>query len=166
MDANSEAQLKQALASLALPLPPAQNNSPSAERISGKRFQIESNAAGVQSVQFDFKHADCTFTLTDAVGQYPIRCGLEKWVEGRTNMPGTPPKLTVGDLRPVAIAATGTWKDADTFVMTWRFYETPHHDTVTCHFDGDNVKVEYLSSIAERSPNRADSRPPLVGRAA
>ena len=35
--------------------------------------------------------------------------------------------------------------------MTWRYYETPHHDTVTCHFDGDAVRVEFLGSVAEKS---------------
>jgi CubicO group peptidase (beta-lactamase class C family) len=162
---SSEAQLKQKLASLALPLPTAQPDSPTAARISGKRFQIDSNGAGVRSVRFDFDPEACTFTLTDANGDYPIRCGLEKWAEGQTHMPGTPPKLTVGDLRPVKVAAGGTWKDADTFVMTWRYYETPHHDTVTARFDGDNVKVEYLNSLTEISPSRRETRPPLVGRA-
>jgi hypothetical protein len=164
-DAPSEAQLKQKLTSLALPLPMAQPASLTAARISGQSFQIESNAAGVRTVRFDFRRDACNFTLTDGNGEYPVKCGLEKWAEGQTNMPGTPPKLTVGDLRPVQVAASGTWKDANTFVMTWRFYETPHHDTVTAHFDGDNVKVEYLNSIAERSASRRDARPPLIGRA-
>ncbi len=48
--------------------------------------------------------------------------------------------------------------------MTWRFYETPHHDTVTVRFEGDNVKIEYLNSIAGHS-SRPDSRPPLIGHA-
>lgn len=165
VDNSLEDQLKEKLASLALPLMTAQRESPTASRISGKSFQIESNAAGVESVRFDFHHDACTFTLTDASGAYPIRCGLEKWVDGTSDMPGTPPKITVGELRPLKVAASGTWKDADTFAMTWRFYETPHHDTVTAHFDGDTVKVEYLSSIAEKSASRKDSRPPLIGRA-
>jgi CubicO group peptidase (beta-lactamase class C family) len=164
-DAPSEAQLKQKLLSLALPPPMAQAASPTAARISGKSFQIESNTAGVRTVRFDFRRDACTFTLADANGEYPVRCGLEKWAEGQTNMPGTPPKLTVGDLRPAKVAASGAWKDADTFVMTWRFYETPHHDTVTCHFDGDTLKVEYLNSITEMSRSRRDTRPPLIGRA-
>ncbi len=164
-DANSQAELKEKLASLALPPPMAQPTSPTAARISGKSFQIEANAPGVQTVRFDFSGDACTFTLTDANGRYPILCGLEKWAEGQTNMPGTPPKLTVGELRPLKIAASGTWKDPHTFVMTWRFYETPHHDTVTCRFDGDSLKVEYLNSIAANSSSRPETRPPLIGRA-
>jgi hypothetical protein len=79
-------------------------------------------------------------------------------------MPGTPPKITVGDLRPVKVAARGTWQDDNTWVMTWRYYETPHHDTVTCRFDGNNVKVEFLNSISEISSSHKDSRPILSGR--
>jgi hypothetical protein len=81
----------------------------------------------------------------------PIQCGLGKWVDGVSNMPGIPPKLTVGDLRPCKVAASGAWRDENTFEMIWHFYETPHSDIVTCHFDGDKVKVEFLSSITQKT---------------
>jgi len=45
--------------------------------------------------------------------------------------------------------------------MIWRYYETPHHDTVTCHFEGNNVTVEFMNSI----PGHAETRPVLRGRA-
>ena len=80
-------------------------------------------------------------------------------------MPGTPPKLTQGKLGPVSkVAASGTWIDENTFEMAWRFYETPHHDTVTCHFAGDAITVEFLDSLARMSPSKKDKRPPLKGR--
>ena len=88
-------------------------------------------------------------------------------MEGETSMPGTPPKLTAGKLpSPSKVAASGRWKDTNTFEMTWRFYETPHHDTVTCRFEGDQIKVEFLDSLAAMAPNPKDKRPPLVGRRA
>jgi CubicO group peptidase (beta-lactamase class C family) len=164
-DVATESRLRVKLASLSLPPPGGSAASPTAARISGKRFQIQSNTASVQAVRFDYHRDSCTFTLTDANGHYPIRCGLERWVEGKTNMPGTPPRLTVGELRPSKCAASGTWKDSGTFVMTWRFYETPHHDTVTCRFDGDSVMVDYLNSISEISPSRPETRPRLIGHA-
>ncbi len=34
--------------------------------------------------------------------------------------------------------------------MMWRYNETPHHDNVTCQFDGDQVKIGFLSSVAEK----------------
>jgi CubicO group peptidase (beta-lactamase class C family) len=162
-DASSRAELKRRLASLALSAPMAQS-SPNAARISGKSFQIDSNAAGVRAVRFDFPTDTCKFTLTDANGEYSIKCGLEEWIDGETSMPGTPPKITVGDLRPVKTAARATWTDPNTLRMTWRFYETPHHDTVTCRFDSNSVKVEFLNSITEKSSSHPETRPMLTGR--
>jgi hypothetical protein len=50
-------------------------------------------------------------------------------------------------LRPAKVAASGAWQDADTYQMIWRFYETPHHDSVTCHFEAENVRVEIVNSV-------------------
>jgi CubicO group peptidase (beta-lactamase class C family) len=92
-DPVSQARLKQKLASLALLPPKAQATSPLMAGISGKSFKIEGDAK-VQSVSFKFQKNSCTFTLKDARGEHLITCGIEKWVNGRTDMPGTPPKLT------------------------------------------------------------------------
>jgi len=119
-------------------------------------------------VTFRFQDGACLFTLKDDQGEYPIRCGLEKWVTGETTMPGTPPNLvTARDPKKTnlsKVAASGTWKDANTFEMTWRFYETPHHDTVTCRFDGSRVNVTFLNSMAAMNPQGKDKRPVLQGR--
>jgi len=165
-DQISQARLKQKLSSLALLPPKAQATSPVAAGISGKSFKI-GNDANVQSVSFKFQKSSCLFTLKDAKGAHPITCGIEKWINGKTDMPGTPPKLTVGALGPVSkVMASGTWADENTFQMTWHFYETPHHDTVTCRFDGDKVKIEFLSSVSEKLPAHKETRPALLGQIA
>jgi hypothetical protein len=164
-DGPSQDRLQHALASLALPLAEGKANSPLAARISGKIFKIESNPKGVQSVLFRFPGDSCAFALNDAEGEYPILCGLGKWVEGISNMPGTPPKITVGDLRPCKVAASGAWRDENTFEMLWRFYETPHSERVTCRFDGDKVKVEFLSSITQKSAKNPEPNYVLQGMA-
>lgn len=160
-DPEAQAQLGRELGSLALPLPHGNAASPVADKISANKFQIEPNAAGVQTVSFLFQREDCTFTLTDGNGQNAVRCGLGQWVDGECNVPGTPPKITVGDLRPCKIAASACWKDDDTLEMIWRYYETPHHDTVTCHFKDSNVTVEFMNSI----PGHKETRPVLRGQA-
>ncbi|HWX21526.1 MAG TPA: serine hydrolase [Candidatus Binatia bacterium] len=162
----AQAELKEKLAALLLPPPKGQASSPIAARIWGKQFRIKANEAGVQSVSLQFRNLDCLFTLKDDRGQYSVDCGIGRWVDGQTAMPGTPPKLTQGKLGPVSkLAASGTWRDDQTFEMQWRFYETPHHDTVTCRFDGDNIRVEYLDSLAQMNPTRKDKRPALEGSA-
>ena len=164
---DAQARLKQKLGSLAILPAKGQMASPRAAAISGKRFEIKSNEAGVQSVSFQFHRGSCLFSLKDGKGEYTVRCGLGRWLDGETAMPGTPPKLTSGKLAPISkIAAGGTWKDDNTFEMTWRFYETPHHDTVTCRFEGQKVRVEYLDSLTAMTPGRKDKRPTLEGELA
>jgi len=184
-DPEAQDQLKHKLASLALPLAQGQAASPRANGISGKIFQIEPNDAGVRSVSFIFPQEPatfefdasatlngqsatfhfppktCTFYLTDGNGRYAVHCGLGKWVNGTCNVPGTPPKLSVGNLLPCKIAASAGWKDENTFEMIWRYYETPHHDTVTCHFQGNKVTVEFANNMHGQAP----TRPVLRGQA-
>jgi hypothetical protein len=160
-DDAARSQLVGKLTSLALPLPVAQATSPTADRILGKTFRLDPNGLGAQSVSFDFPEGACTFYLTDGSGQYAVRCGIGRWLDGECNMPGTPPKLTAGSLRPCKVAACAHWKDENTLEMTWRYYETVHHDTVTCRFDGNSVTVEFMQSI----PAHQETRPVLRGQA-
>ena len=167
-DKKQHGQLKEKLASLALLPPKGQAASPSMGRVSRKTYQMEANSLGAQNVSFDFQKKACRFILQDDQHAYPVTCGLEKWSHGLTDMPGEPPKLTSGgavkNQAPYKVAASGTWKDERTFEMTWRFYETPHHDTVTCQFEGDKVQVAFRSSLIALSPNRPDKRPILKGQ--
>jgi len=62
------------------------------------------------------------------------------------------------------VAAHSTWQDAQTLVMTWRYLETPHADTVTCRFVGDVVEMEVASSMADpNNPLLAGLRASLTG---
>jgi len=176
----SQAKLQKTLSSLALTPPrwiatsgrdSAASQQPSrpevaihqtAARVSGKTFKLETNDLGLQSASFAFRKDACVVTFRDAHTAYPIACGIERWQRGETALPGTPPRLISGGMpKPGTkhkLAASGTWKDANTFEMTWRYYETPHHDTVTCRFDGDKVQIEFVASIASRK------RPVLRGQ--
>jgi len=164
---SSAEELQHKLLSLSLAPPKAQPTSPTAARVSGKTFRVETNDSGVQNLKFHFAQSDCVFTLTDNQGSYPITCGIEKWVPGETSMPGTPPKLTKSNgITKSKIAASCTWRDEQTFEMTRRFIETPHHDTVTCRFNGEELKVEFMNSVTQLAASRKESRPPLTARMA
>lgn len=167
LPANHEAhmQLRRELASLALEPTKASPNSPVCKTITGKRFAVETNSMNIGAVAFEFRPASCVFKASDARGTHLVTCGLEQWIKGETSMPGTPPKLTMGELGPISkVAGSGTWKDDNTFEMTWRFYETPHHDTVTCHFEEDKVRVEFMNSLTRMSASHKETRPVLEGR--
>jgi len=153
------AQLKSALSTAALPLPAGDPNQPIAAKISGRRFAIDANDLGIQSASMQFSGDACAFSLSDATATFVVECGLGQWRDGSTGLPGEPPGLlpyNSRDSKSIKVAAAGAWKDANTFQMLWQFYETPHHDTVTCSFDGDSLRIEFLNSITESlGPNRA-----------
>jgi len=49
-------------------------------------------------------------------------------------------------------------------MMTWRFIETAHYETVTCRFGADNsMAVEFESSLAKLTKAK-DKRPVLEGK--
>ena len=161
----SAEELKVRLRSLALEPPKACASSPLAATISGKQFEIGPNDKRVQNVSFEFANQKCAFNLSDEQGTYSVTCGLEAWVQGETMMAGTPPKLTIQKEKVRSkVAASVTWKDPQTLEMTWRFIETPHHDTLTCRFQGDDLTIEFMSSIAQLSSSHKDSRAPLKGK--
>ena len=162
-DRAAQSQLQDRLQKLVLPLPRGQRTSSRAEAISGRSYRVENVEENV-TVSLKFNKAECVFNLKDAAGSHQVRCGLGKWADGQTDMPGTPPKLTQGKLPPVSkIAAAAAWKDDNTLEMLWRYYETPHHDKVTCRFDGETVRVEFLDSMTAMRPGAKDKRPALNG---
>lgn len=61
-------------------------------------------------------------------------------------------------------ATSGVWKDENAFEFVMRYYETPHHDTVTRRFAADKVEIAFLNSIAGMNPSAKDQRPVLQGR--
>ena len=94
-------------------------------------------------------------------GSMPCGAGLGRWLDGECNMPGTPPKITVGSLRPCKIAACARLERRKHLGNDLALLRNPHHDTVTCRFDGNSVTVQFKNSI----PAHEETRPVLRGQA-
>lgn len=156
-------ELQQRLKNLNLQPPVGSKTSPLARN---QRFKLAENDLGLSDIGFEFDGDTCVFKA-DA---HTITCGLDSWHRGEAAFPGTPPRLISGGKPKTTpnskIAAHATWTDDKTLLMTWRFYETPHHDTLTCIFDGDNVTITFLNSITAMNPKAKDTRTPLKGRVA
>lgn len=163
------APLARKLASLALPIPAVQSVSPVAARIDGKSFTIADNTMQMKTVSLSFGKDGFIFSLRDDRGSHRINGGLGRWVEGETDLSTLPLKLTPtlvpGETR-TKVAASGTWTDPNTFMMTLRFIETAHYETITCLFDADSVQVDFKKSLAIINPAVKDDRPTLRGRMA
>jgi hypothetical protein len=167
-DPQSQAKLGQALSALALTPPTGKPPSPLAGRISSKTFKLDSNELGLQRAMFEFGKEGCRFTFKDSQHEYPIACGVGRWQRGETALPGTPPRLISGGAPKsgmnAKLAASGAWTDDNTFQMVMRYYETPHHDTLTCRFDESSVQISFMNSMAQMSPTPKDKRPVLEGK--
>jgi len=156
-------ELQERQKNLKLALPAGSKTSPHAKN---RRFKLEANDLGLAEVSFEFEGDHCTL-FADA---HRITCGMSGWKRTQAALPGTPPRLIAGGKPKVGtaskIAASATWTDEATLVMTLRYYETPHSDTLTCRFDGDQVTISFLSSITAMNPKAKDARAPLKGQVA
>jgi CubicO group peptidase (beta-lactamase class C family) len=167
-DPKAQDELTQKLGSLALKLAEGATDSPTAARVSGKTFVLEKNGMGIEKAAFSFQEGGANLTLGEAGREHTIRCGAGKWERGETALPGTPPRIIAGGAPKAGtvhpFVASGAWKDENTYEMLWRYNETPHHDRVTCQFEGDGVKIGFLSSVAELGGKKEDVNRTLTGK--
>jgi CubicO group peptidase (beta-lactamase class C family) len=160
-DPGSAAQLKRVLSSRSLALPGGGTTSPTAHRITGKPFKLEPNNLLADEAVFRFHNNLCVFELRQRSSTSELRCGIRRWVDNLSHVTSVIPRLDAlrgaAAEQSVKIAAAGAWKRDDAFEMLWHFYETPHSDTVTCQFDGEHVRIEFVSSIVKLFARRDDN---------
>ena len=166
-DARSDPTLKSDLAALSLKLPEGASTSP---RATSATYTIASNALGIDRVALHFSDRKCQVKFGVAEKDHAIDCGIGAWLDGETELPGTPPEFTelvgpfVNPKRPAKLAAAGAWKDADTFHMQWRYYETPHSDSVTLKFSDAGIEIHFLNSLTQLAAAvHPETRPVLSG---
>lgn len=162
------ASLAPILSALHLPVPEGSQTSPLTQRLSGRTFKLEPNALGMERLSFEFMDGKLALAVKQGSAVHGIAHSLTGWQQGKTAFPGTPPRLISGGApttQPTSlVAAHATWQDDHTLVLTWRYIETPHHDTVTCVFEGEKVSVSFVNSLAKRAGKTSDTRPLLTGK--
>ncbi len=150
-DAAAQSALQERLASLALPPAQGEVTSPLSEGVTGRRWLMEENPAGVASMQFDLTADRCTLTVQDRAGVESVVCGLGEWREGRTkvDIAATLPlaRTLVGGAVERPVAASAAWSDANTLQIKLCFYETPFHPTLTCRFEGDACECRFEPNV-------------------
>jgi CubicO group peptidase (beta-lactamase class C family) len=145
--ADASHALHQTIARLAYIPPFIQADCSESSRISGSIYNLEANTKQAHAVSFTFddEHT-CTFRTWDARGEHMIRCGSQDWIIGETL--ATENEWVEPIKTAWAVAASGTWQDEMTYVMTWRFIRTSFVCTVTCRFDGDRVSIDYARNLS------------------
>lgn len=158
-------QLLQEVKSLKYIPPQMATSSAIAEKISGKEFKLDANPFNTKSISFIFESNTCIFILKeDGKSGIKITNGINHWVREGNYKPSA---HSLFSLRRIdfdsIVAASATWQDEKTLLLSWRFIETVHGDQLTCIFDDDKVTVKFLFSV-NRLQNKPDDRADVTGK--
>ncbi|MCD6050513.1 MAG: class beta-lactamase-related serine hydrolase [Verrucomicrobia bacterium] len=161
---SAQAKLRQTLAELKLPTPTGQSIQ-DLSKLAGKGvFGLKSNTLGFTTGMLTFINNSYVLELGGANGTAQAFGALNGWLRHETSL--TAPRIIGGGAPKQGtkhkVVGHAEWKDAQTLELTLRYYETPHHETITCKFDGDKISISFLSSI-NKIRNAKDPRPVLEG---
>ncbi len=122
-----------------------------AKQLGKKCYKFQPNELHLKRMDFGIKNEIYTVTLmTDEGKKYPIEFGANRWLQGTTKRLG--PYLVDGiknqfvGLPPSIVAGSFGWVDDHTLQLKLRYIESPHSETFTCHFDNENLTVDYEKS--------------------
>lgn len=164
---NKEAynHLQKSIESLKYDSPKLNVSSKLGSDISGKEFLLETNPFKTESVTFNIEDDEILLTLkTEDKPDIVINCGINEWIRGNN---AKPEAHSLFSLRRIdfdsKIAASATWQDDKTLILTWRFMETTHGDQLICTFNEDKVNIKFRYSLA-RMKDQEDGRDDLNGK--
>ncbi|MGH2460497.1 MAG: serine hydrolase domain-containing protein, partial [Chloroflexota bacterium] len=131
--------------------------SPGAAAVSGREFVLEENSEGIAAVGFDFTPDGATITIRDDRGEQQIRCGYGRWARSETRALDARHAATLAK-----VAASGAWRDENTYIVELCWNETPFRRTLTCQFAGDDLRIDQKGNVSFGPTDL----PRLAGRAA
>lgn len=145
-NAEAQAKLSSKLSALALPPHAKSTNPADIQKTKNRVYTIKSNDLNITQMRFSFKKAACRLTLQQNNQTYAFSFGAGKWIEGQTTRQGPylveRAKASYKGLPPLKVAGSYRWKDDKTLELTLRYIESPHTETLTCHFEGTDVSVK------------------------
>jgi CubicO group peptidase (beta-lactamase class C family) len=147
LDKPSDVKLEKHLA--ALSLPPNTNTSSNTNSTFNKTFSIQPNNLHISSITINIANKICHVTLKKDSASYALNFETGKWLPGKTDRQG--PGLVTGGredfslLVPYKVEGSYGWNDSQTLQLKLRYIESPHTETITCHFNDQqlNADVEY-----------------------
>jgi hypothetical protein len=150
-NAQTVADLRQKLSSLAIPALSGSNDSEVAGEISGKTFTLTPNPGNLESISFTFSNNECRVSEKIKQDVYENSYGSGTWRTGDSKKPG--PSLVGGALTnttflyPAKVAGSYTWKDKNTLELVLRYIESPHSEILICRFDHNRMEADLMKSL-------------------
>ena len=146
-DPSGAATLAATLGGRQLPTPAGAALSPTAARVSGRRFALDENPQRLAAIGFDFAADGAVLAIENAQGEQRIACGHGRWSRGEAHFgPYDNSDRPAAPRQPGAwkVAASGAWADETTYVAKLWWHETPFARTFTCRFAGERLTVEMV----------------------
>jgi hypothetical protein len=148
-------QLKKELEALKLPVAKGVVERSVYSKMNGKRFLMKDNEFGVKEILFALRDDGGEVVVATSGEGMILHFGWEDW-----KLHDNRQKYIWGakDMfpKPSRIAGTATWTDDHTLQLNVRMVEAIFGDRITCMFDGDNVKVGFLNSVAETATKKTE----------
>jgi Beta-lactamase len=150
-DQKSQSVLKEKLSSLAIKPESGSLSALVTNKSLNKYYILEPNENQIGSVTIQIKDSICQLIMNTGSDTYNLFYGAGFWKTGQTNKSGPSlfsyAKVNYALLSPYKVAAHFFWKDEQTLVMEMRYVESPHTETVTCHFEGKNITLDIAYSL-------------------
>jgi hypothetical protein len=133
-----------------LGLPPLSNTIAAPNR-KDQTYTMQSNPLHIGSISFHYSGSKYIVTIKKDGTNYAINFETGKWLAGSTDMPG--PSLTEAAkedytfLKPYKIDGSYGWQDEQTLRLKLRYIESPHTETITCHFSGNTLSADFEKSF-------------------
>lgn len=162
--ATAQNRLQQTLAALKLRTPDGQPPQDLVKLIGTGVFDLKPNNLGYKTGTLTFLNNSYLLEFGDVTGTAIALASPNGWLRHETSLPA-PRIIGGGAPKPGTkhkVVGHAEWKDGQTLELTLRYFETPHHDTITCKFDGKKISISFLSSI-NKIRNAKDPRPVLEG---
>ena len=153
-DNSAETNLRQHLAALSIaPL----NNTVSANSTLNKTFSIDKNELNINSISLKSDGKICDIILGVDTAKYAFKFQSGKWLPGETKMQGPYLLLKAKEdfsfLSPYKVDGNYGWTDDHTLQLKLRYIESPHTETITCHFTDQGMDAEVAYSYDYGSKN-------------
>ena len=156
-DSKADLELTKKIAALNLPLKIKNAMSTTPKKLNGRSYSFEDNPLKIHSMKFEMKEAVYTVTITTDYGTYPFHFGHADWTTGETTLHG-PYLVSVAQhnltgLPPFKVAGEYAWLDKNTLELVLRYIESPHSETLICHFIDNSINVDVKRSFNTQTPD-------------
>lgn len=109
-------------------------------------FTVKPNPLNIKSIGISIKDGVCHVSLKKDSATYNLDFATGKWLPGQTATQG--PGIVTGAredfsiLQPYKVMGSYAWSSTEGLQLKLRYIESPHTETITCHFNGKELTAD------------------------